>query len=202
MVVTITNQCPDVFEALYERLWYAEMGIAISSYNVGSHSDIAPQCLGECTTSSAKISNLMWKQETSVNPVPDPQPDDELIVSEEASDFLSECEAGCTECVKAWYKNSPNEILGHCVNTVVYRYGNKCGNKKDRSRCSTEEMDYCFKSYPVDSDQKWKDPDTQCRSVVQFNREEDFDWKFSKKNKRSMKYGLCKLSSDADGVCA
>jgi len=63
-------------------------------------------------------------------------------------------------------------------------------------------MDYCFKAYPVESDQKWKDPDYQCRSVVQFNREEDFDWKFAKRNKRHMRYGLCKLSSDPDADCA
>merc|ERR1719400_1968223 len=57
-VVTIRNQCPDIFEPLWDRLWYAEMGIAVSSYDVGSHSDIAPQCLGNCEQSKAKISNL------------------------------------------------------------------------------------------------------------------------------------------------
>jgi hypothetical protein len=41
-VVTIRNQCPDIFEPLWDRLWFAEMGIAVSSYDVGSHSDIAP----------------------------------------------------------------------------------------------------------------------------------------------------------------
>jgi hypothetical protein len=99
----------------------------------------------------------MWKQETSVNPVPDPV--DELIVSEEASEFLSECDTGCTECVKAWYKNSPNDIFGHCVNDVVYRYTNPCKSKHDLSRCSTEEMDFCFKAYPVGSTEKWRDAD-------------------------------------------
>jgi len=66
----------------------------------------------------------MWKQETSVNPAPGPDPDDEMVVSEEASAFLSDCAEGCTECRKAWYKNSPDETFGHCVNDIVYRYGN------------------------------------------------------------------------------
>ena len=58
-VVTIRNQCPDIYESIYERLWYAEMGIAVSSYEVGSHSDIAPQCLGKCDQSTrSKISNI------------------------------------------------------------------------------------------------------------------------------------------------
>lgn len=98
------------------------MAIAVSSYNVSSHSDIAPTCVGECTASEAKISNIMWLQETSVNPAEDEE--DELIISDQASDFLSDCEEGCTECVKAWYKNSPETTVYHCANDTVYRYAN------------------------------------------------------------------------------
>ena len=58
-VVTIRNQCPDIFESIYERLWYAEMGIAVSSYEADSHSDISPQCIGKCDQSTrSKISNI------------------------------------------------------------------------------------------------------------------------------------------------
>merc|ERR1712241_612932 len=103
-----------------------------------------------------------------------------LIVSEEASEFLSDCDTGCTEC----------------VNDVVYRYGHQCKASQDRSRCSTGEMDYCFKAYPADSDKKWRDPDNKCRSVIEFNRQEDFPWKFGKKNKGNKNSGLCILSDD------
>jgi len=178
------------------------MAFAVSSYDVGSHSDISPTCLGDCNQSSAKISNVMWKQETSVNPAPGPDPDDEMVVSEEASAFLSDCAEGCTECRKAWYENSPDETFGHCVNDIVYRYGNKCNDRQDTSRCSPEEMDYCFKAYPAESAQKWRDPDNKCRTIVEFNRQEDYPWKFGKKNRSNVNNGLCALSSDPDKVCA
>ena len=123
-------------------------------------------------------------------------------MSKEASEFLSDCDTGCTECRKAWYKDSPNDIFGHCVNDAVYRYTNQCKSKHDKSRCSTEEMDFCFKAYPVNSRKKWRDADCECRTVVPFNRQEDFDWKFSKWNKKRNTLGLCKLSSDPDAECA
>jgi hypothetical protein len=167
--VVLSNECPHIFEALYERLYYTEMAFAVSSYNAGTHSELAPSCIGDCTRSQAKISNVMWLQETSVNPAPGP--DDEKFISEEASDYLSDCGEGCTECVKAWYTNSPEQVFGHCVNNIVYRYGHKCKDWHNKSRCSTEEMDYCFKAYPADSPQGWKDADNKCRTVIDFNRQ-------------------------------
>jgi len=189
----MSNQCPDVFEKLYTRLWMADMAIAISSYNVRSHSAIAPTCVGECTASEAKISNVKWLQETSVNPAED---EDKLIISDKASERLSDCEEGCTECVKAWYEKSPETIVYHCANDTVYRYGNKCnGRRQDKSRCSTSEMDYCFKSYPWNDPKGWKSEANECRTVVEYNRRTDIDWKFHRKNRRNTN-GLCALSSD------
>jgi len=202
--VVLSNECPHIFEALYERLYYTEMAFAVSSYNAGTHSELAPSCIGDCTRSQAKISNVMWLQETSVNPAPGP--DDEKFISEEASDYLSDCGEGCTECVKAWYTNSPEQVFGHCVSTDHFRYGSQCGKKKDRSSCSTEELEYCFSSYPVDSKTRWKDTESRCRSLPHFNRQtsDEFDWKFHKKNKRNNKGGLCRLTVKAnpDQVCA
>ena len=105
------------------------MSLVFSSYNVGSHSDIAPTCLGECTKSSAKLSNLAWISDTSINPAPEPEPEPEpgrLIITDNPSEFLSACEIGCTECRKAYFENFPDDFFGECVNSKVYRYTNKC----------------------------------------------------------------------------
>lgn len=84
------SDCSGIYDSLYLRLRDAEMSLAFSSYNVGSHSEIDTKCLGTCTKSNAKLSNLNWKFDTSINPYPDPDDDkdndtNELIVTEEAS---------------------------------------------------------------------------------------------------------------------
>ena len=203
-VVTISQSCPGIFESIYNRLLNNEMSIAVSSYNAGTHSDISPTCFGDCSASRAKISNFHWLSNTSINDAPEPEPPvpGELIVSEEASMYLSECYEGCTECRKSWFENFPNEIFGTCVNDIVYRYGNQCKSSHDRSRCSTEEMDYCFKAYPYDSDLKWKDPDNKCRSVLDHVRDDTYPWTFANRDQTKLTKGLCKLGTDPARTCA
>ena len=179
------------------------MSIAVSSYNLGSHSDVATTCLGECSSSKAKISNFSWTQDTSLNPKPEPEPEPEMIVSDFTTAFLSECEPGCAECRMAWMSNDPNFTFGHCVDWVQYRFGNQCNkSSQDKSRCSTEEMEYCFKAYPADSELRWKDPENECRTVIEFNRDDSFPWKFGSRDKSNLNVGLCILSSDPNRRCA
>lgn len=47
------------------------MALAVSSYDVGSHSIIDPYCLGTCQQSKAQVENLTWRYLTSENPIPD-----------------------------------------------------------------------------------------------------------------------------------
>ena len=84
-MVQLENKCTGIFDNLYHRLMKNEMSIAVSSYNLGSHSEVASTCLGECTLSKAKISNISWTQDTSLNPAPEPE--DEYM--EAPSEFLS-----------------------------------------------------------------------------------------------------------------
>ena len=121
---------------------------------------------------------------------------------EAPSEFLSDCYDGCTECKKTWWSNSPQDAIYECVNDIVYRYGNQCKDTHDRSRCSTEELEYCFKAYPADSDLRWKDPDNECRTVRMFNRDDSFKWTFGNKDKSNIDAGLCILSSDPNRRCA
>ena len=186
------------------------MSLAISSYHVGTHSSISEICAvqADCSGSMATIKNIEFMSGTSeIIPEPDendnePQPDPTLIIMEEASNYISDCWEGCTECRKAYYDNDPNYIFGHCVNDIVYRYGNQCNSSQDRSRCSTMEMDFCFRAYPADSDLRWKDPDNKCRSLIEFNRDLTFPWLYKSKNTSNLNRGMCILDNDPYLQCA
>ena len=69
------------------------------------------------------------------------------------------------------------------------------------SRCSTDEMDYCFKAFPQASPMKDDDPDKQCRTVLVHNRDMDYDWVYSD-DLQSQNKGLCALSDDPDRQCS
>ena len=102
----------------------------------------------------------------------------------------------------AYRENYENDWYPRCNNTIVYRYGNQCNNNHDLSRCNNFEMEYCFKAYPAASEMRWKDPDNECRTVLEFNRDPDFPWKYKNKNTSNLSKGLCKLSSDPNMQCA
>ena len=60
---SVNNDCKGIYDNLFWRLYAQEMSMAISSYNVGSHSDIATQCVAadyECKASEAWIKNIHW----------------------------------------------------------------------------------------------------------------------------------------------
>ena len=201
------DNCQGIYDSLYLRLLNDEMALAFSSYNVGSHSDLDVACLGECSASTSKLTNLTWKVGTSVNPLPEPDNDEDPgkeIVTEKASDFIWECEDqkndeghDCTECKKAYYENTPEVTHGKCTNWVQYRYGNQCKSSQDTSRCSPGEMEYCFKAYPAASSKRWNDPDNKCRTVTEFVRNIDRDaWTWASRNHRRTDRGLCKVYKD------
>ena len=107
----------------------------------------------------------------------------------------------CTECKKAYFENFPDETYGVCTNWIKYKYEKQCGSKKDRSRCSTGEMEYCFMAYPESSKKKNRDPDKKCRTITEFVRDPDLPLTWSRKNNKKKDKGLCKLSKDPDTKC-
>jgi len=117
------DDCQGIYDSLYLRLKNNEMALAFSSYNVGSHSELDTACLGTCSSSTSKLNNLTWTLGTALNPIPEPDDDDEdmgeWIVTEDASEFISQCadqksEEGhdCVECKKAYYANDPETTYG------------------------------------------------------------------------------------------
>jgi len=207
------SDCQGIYDDLYLRLQNNEMALAFSSYDVGSHSDLDTTCLGTCTQSNAKLTNLTWKSGTSLNPMDDDQQDPgELIVTEKASATIGMCadqmnDEGhdCTECKEAYFENFEDDKFGVCTNWVQYRYGNQCKTTDpDLSRCSEGEMDFCFKAYPAGSSKRWKDPDNKCRTVTEFVRDINGPWKYNKNNHRRTDRGLCKVyqQSMPDMKCA
>ena len=58
-------------------------------------------------------------------------------------------------------------------------------------------MEYCYKAYPAGSNQRWNDPDNECRTVTEFVRDIDGPWTWARNNHRRDDSGLCKVYKDA-----
>jgi hypothetical protein len=74
------------------------------------------------------------------------------------------------------------------MDQTLYRYGNKCGKKKDLSLCGTDDI--CHMSYPFGDPDKNRSPVAACRPVPEPFRYGAF--KFAKRECRKSTWGLCK----------
>ena len=84
----------------------------------------------------------------------------------EATEYLFECEEGCTECRNAWMSDDPEFYYPVCTDDTVYRYGNACKEKHDRSRCNYgDDMFACQMSYDFSDSAKFKSDTKACRTV-------------------------------------
>lgn len=84
----------------------------------------------------------------------------------EATEYLFECEEGCTECRNAWMSDDPEFYYPVCTDETVYRYGNACKEKHDRSRCNYgDDMFACQMSYDFSDSAKFKSDTKACRTV-------------------------------------
>lgn len=105
------------------------------------------------------------------------------------SGSLEDCEAGCVEC-HAFKKGSEQKF--ECVEKnepAKWKFGNKCGRFRDRSRCHMKER--CFWSYPADDVMRWKSLEGTCRTVPLDYMEDDFVFQKRPANARNQKHGLC-----------
>ena len=127
------SDCRGIYDSLFLRLQNEEMALAFSSYDVGSHSELDTACLGTCSSSMQKLTNLTWRSNTALNPIPDDGDDTDMgeyIVTEKPSATIGMCaeqkdENGndCTECKEAFYELDPDTKYGECTNWIQYRYG-------------------------------------------------------------------------------
>ena len=62
-------------------------------------------------------------------------------------------------------------------------------------------MQYCFMSWPNDSQLRDQDSDAACRTVPMFNRDEDYGWTFADEDVYNDK-GLCILNDDPTIQCS
>ena len=62
-------------------------------------------------------------------------------------------------------------------------------------------MQYCFMSWPNDSQLGDQDPDAACRTVLVYNRDEEYGWTFADEVEDNDK-GLCILNDDPTIQCS
>lgn len=74
----------------------------------------------------------------------------------------------------------------------VFKYGNKCGKKLDRSRC--EDGCDCFHSYPIDDPLKWKSLEKACRCLPKQRAAEGYT--YADTQCARAKHGTCDGSCD------
>ena len=115
--------------------------------------------------------------------------DDEELVYGGPADNINSCEnAECTECVEAWYESDPTNVQYMCMDRTRFKYTYKCGNKKDQSKCGSE--DYCHWSYPEGDPRKKRSEEATCRPIPQ--KLIDGPFKFARRAARRSNWGLCK----------
>ena len=47
-----------------------------------------------------------------------------LVLTDEPTPLLSDCDVGCAECVKGYMTDAPSVMVNACANWTVYRYAN------------------------------------------------------------------------------
>ena len=110
----------------------------------------------------------------------------------------------CTECRESWYDSDPDAKEYRCKDETVFKYVNKCNNKKlkkeGKNLCMTGDDQFCHWSYPADDKKKGKSEFAACRSVPQDYIEGN--WKFGKKEQKNMNKGLCRYGcEEEEGTC-
>ena len=94
-------------------------------------------------------------------------------------------------------------VFAMCVNWLEYRYKDQCvPSGYDNRKCNENEMRYCFQSYPNDSPLGLDDPDAACRTILDHNRDDDYEWAFDEETVDGSDLGLCILNNDPDMKCA
>ena len=95
-----------------------------------------------------------------------------------------------------YHENVPELIWYQCVDTTIYKFGNECKNRHDKSMCATEG--HCHKSYPHGDPEKMRSEHAGCRTIPDHYLEGDF--KFGRRDSWSPTCGLCK-DGCGEGSC-
>jgi len=184
--VTIEQDCPEYLEPLAYQLKNKMMAMSVSTYDVGSHSHIAPTCLGECDSSMATIENIRWTQGDAIV-----EGEPEEVIGD-VSMHLSDCDEGCSECHDAWMSNDPENFYQVCTDWTVYRFGNPCKiERHDISRCSWNDVE-CLWSYDYSDPRKFRSDTKACRTVPPSFITNEF--KFGKKVHKNNNKGICRFT--------
>ena len=123
-----------------------------------------------------------------------------------ASEKLSQCDAGCTECHNAWMSNDESNVYQVCTDTTVYKYMNPCKEWHDKSTCATDSDEPCLMSYDFADTRKWRSDTKACRTVPESLRSElsggasNDDFRWSRKTRNDNKRGICSYTAD-DTTC-
>jgi len=130
-----------------------------------------------------------------------------LVWGDAAPDLISgDCATvACAECRESWYDDNPDDKTYRCKDETVFAYRNKCGKKKlakeGMDLCMTGEDQICHWSFPAGDKKKGKSEKAACRSVPQ-DYIDGSEWKFSKKQHKNFKNGLCRYGcEEEEGTC-
>ena len=105
----------------------------------------------------------------------------------------------CSECREHYLDVDPGTVWYQCVDTKIYRYGNKCGNSENKDKCMTDLNTYCHKSYPLGDSKKFKSDEMACRTVPTEFSTGVFD--YHSRRSRSSTCGLCTYGCGNQAEC-
>ena len=209
------QECRDYMDPFSFKLKEKMMALGISSYHVGLDNDLSSQtCTSECSEMDTMtvISNVRWTTGDAYADDTDDSGNDggtgDIVVGGPAPALNSgNCGDDCAQCMEHYVDTDPTNMWYECVDWTIYRFGNKCGNNADKSKCMTGSDTYCHKSYPYGDADKFRSDDMACRTVPDIYINGDFNW--ARRATRNQSCGLCNygcenecfrswLSDDAD----
>jgi len=189
--ITLEKDCRDSL-GLFDGLLNKKMGIVLSnwhdttqreSFELGKSQAPAPSCAGATAIfRDFQVNTLSSLEERGP----------ELIYGGPMNN-VEDCEVdGCTECRKSWWSNDESNVFPTCTDKTVYKYGQRCNKKGDRSNCG--EGDLCWWSWPHDDPKKWNSAQRACRPIPLSYTTGPF--KYAKKVQKDHSKGLCILGCD------
>ena len=199
--IVMEADCGDYLKS-FDNIIEGEMGFVFSSWdNSAGKEDF--ECEGMCPEPSATcdgavntINNFkVFQWNSNENREGDDEP--ERIIGDVAEN-VSLCGEGCTACNQTWMSDTPDIIEYQCTDDTLYKYGWKCWNNKDQSKCG--EDDICHWSWPHADPAKSQSLDAACRPIPDEFIENDFQW--GSNSCRNQKSGLCRYGcAEEGGIC-
>jgi hypothetical protein len=189
------QDCRDYMDPLSFKL-QKMMAMGISTYHLGLTNDVSSQtCTAECSNLDTKsvISNVRWTTDDAFADDTDNNNDNatgDIVVGGPAPALNSGiCGNDCSQCMEHFVDTDPTNTWYECVDWTIYRFGNKCKDNHDKSKCMTDSGAYCHKSYPYGDADKFRSDDMACRTVPDGYVTGNMN--FARRKTRNQSCGLC-----------